>query len=142
LNIARELILTTTGSWKAARVAYMGGESVERLMDIVLQMRINLAHITETLQQQTFEIREQLSAVFDEEKQALERCLEALDQKLQECSACVDDYQRLYAKLTTMREKLVQLGASPSELPTPLPLQSVEEVIAWRVRELKESHRL
>ncbi len=111
-------------------------------MDIVLQLRINLAHITETLHQQTFEIRDQLNAVFDEERQALDRCLDALDHKLQECSACVDDYQRLYAKLTTMREKLIQLGATPSELPNPLPLQTVEEVIGWRIRELKESHRL
>ena len=120
----------------------MSGQSVERLMDIVLQMRINLAHITETLNQQTFEIRDQLNAVFDEEKQALDRCLMALDSKLQECSTCVEEYQRLYVKLTTMREKLVQLGATPSELPNPLPLQSVEEVIGWRLRELKERDRL
>ena len=46
----------------------MSGQSVERLMDVILQMRINLAHVTETLHQQTFEIREQLGAVFEEEK--------------------------------------------------------------------------
>ncbi len=50
-------------------------------MDIILQMRINLAHITQTLHQQTFEIREQLDAVFEEKKQALERCVSAIDQR-------------------------------------------------------------
>ncbi len=81
-------------------------------MDVILQMRINLAHVTETLHQQTFEIREQLGAVFEEEKQVLERCLSDFDERLEECSACIDDYQRLYASLAVMREKLVQLGAA------------------------------
>ena len=71
----------------------MSGQSIERLMEIVLQMRINLTHVTETLYQQTFEIREQLGAVFDEEKQSLEGCLKALDQKLEECSVCIADYR-------------------------------------------------
>ena len=62
-------------------------------MDIILQMKINLAHVTETLQQQTFEIRQQLGAVFEEDKQELERCLAAIDQKLAECSVCFNDYR-------------------------------------------------
>ncbi len=99
----------------------MNGESVERLMEIILQMKINLAHINETLHQQTYEIREQLS----------------IDDKLKECSTNVDEYQRLYASLATMREKLVQLGAEPSALPTPMPADNVEGIIAWRLRELK-----
>jgi hypothetical protein len=116
----------------------MNGESVERLMEIILQMRINLAHITETLHQQTYEIRQQLGAVFEEEKQALERCVNSIDDKLKECSASVDEYQRLYASLSTMRQKLVQLGAEPSALPTPMPVDNVEGIIVWRLRELRE----
>jgi predicted anti-sigma-YlaC factor YlaD len=116
----------------------MNGESLERLMEIILQMRINLAHITETLHQQTYEIRQQLGAVFEEEKQALERCLNNIDDKLKECSACVDEYQQLYASLSTMRQKLVQLGAEPSNLPTAMPVDNIESIIAWRLRELKE----
>ncbi len=115
----------------------MNGESVERLMEIILQMRINLAHITETLHQQTYEIRQQLGAVLEEEKQALERCLDSIDDKLKECSVCVDEYQQLYASLLTMRQKLVQLGAEPSALPPAMPVDNVEGIIAWRLRELK-----
>lgn len=120
----------------------MSGQSVERLMDVILQMRINLAHITETLHQQTFEIRQQLGAVFEEEKQALERCLTGIDEKLVECSVSVNDYQRLYADLVTMREKLVQLGAHPSDLPAALPTDTAPDIIGWRLRELKEQGRL
>lgn len=127
---------------KASRVEQMSGQSVERLMDIILQMRINLAHITETLQQQTFEIRQQLDAVFEEEKQALERCLSAIDQKLEECSTSVNEYQRLHAKLGSMREKLVQLGADPSMLPPALPPENLADIINWRLHELKECGRL
>jgi hypothetical protein len=120
----------------------MSGQSVERLMEIVLQMRINLTHVTETLYQQTFEIREQLGAVFDEEKLSLEACLKALDQKLEECSVCIADYRRLHIKLTNLHHRLVQLGAEPNGLPPPLPAQSIEEIIAWRLGELKNNRRL
>jgi hypothetical protein len=116
----------------------MNGESVERLMEIILQMKINLSHINETLHQQTYEIREQLGLVFEDEKQALQRCLSSIDDKLKECATYVDEYQRLYASLSTMREKLVQLGAEPSPLPTAMPVTNVEDIIAWRLRELSQ----
>ncbi len=119
----------------------MSGESIERLMDIILQMKINLAHVTETLQQQTFEIREQLGAVFEEEKQALERCLKNIDERLEECAACASDYRRLHANLAVMRAKLIQLGAAPSALP-PAPPGDMADLLSWRVRELKEQGRL
>ena len=119
----------------------MNGESVERLMDIILQMKINLAHINETLVQQTYEIREQLGLLFNEEKGTLERCLCAIDEKLQDCAILILDYQRRHADLTAMREKLVQLDAEPAVLPPPLPSDTVENIIAWRLREIKAGAR-
>jgi hypothetical protein len=120
----------------------MSGQSVDRLMDIILQMKINLGHISETLQQQTIEIREQLGLVFDEEKHNLDRYLSTIDEKITDCSHCVSDYQRLYAGLTAMRERLVQLGAEPSLLPPALPTDNIEGVVAWRLRELKDRGKL
>ena len=121
---------------------HMKEQSVERLMDIILQMKINLAHVNETLLQQTYEIREQLGDVFDEEKRGLDRCLNAVDESLQECSAYISDYQRLHANLTAMREKLVQLGGDPGALPAALPGEPVENIIAWRVQQLKDRGKL
>jgi hypothetical protein len=120
----------------------MNGQSIDRLMEIILQMKINLSHISETMQQQTFEIREQLDMVFEEEKHTLDRYLNIIDEKLTDCSNCVHDYQRRHADLTAMRLKLVQLGAEPSSLPPILPAESVENIIAWRLRELKEQGKL
>lgn len=120
----------------------MNGQSVERLMDIILQMKINLAHINETLLQQNYEIREQLGLVFEEEKATLDNCLTTIDEKLQQCSTLILDYQRRHAELTAMREKLVQLGAEPSALPPLLPSETVEHIIAWRLRGLKDEGRL
>ena len=116
----------------------MSEQSVDRLMDVVLQMRINLSHITETLHQQTCEIRQQL----DERKRALEGCLRGIDQKLIECSASIAEYRRLFADLAIMREKLVQLGADPGGLPAALPGETASDVIAWRVRELRDEGRI
>ena len=62
----------------------MNGQSMERLMDVVLQMKINLAHINDTLHQQSFEIRQQVGAVFEEERKSLERCLDGIDETLTE----------------------------------------------------------
>ena len=111
-------------------------------MEIILQMRINLAHINETLHQQTFEIRQQLCLVFEDEKQALERCLNSIDEKLRECSASVEEYRQRRASLINMRERLVQLGAEPSVLPMALPEDHAEGIIAWRLRELEKQGKL
>jgi uncharacterized protein YukE len=120
----------------------MNGQSMERLMDVVLQMKINLAHINDTLHQQSYEIREQVAAVFEEERRSLERSLGGIDEKLQACAGFVNDYQQLHATLTNMRAKLIQLGAEPSELPSALPGERIEDVIIWRVRELQSSGKL
>jgi hypothetical protein len=110
----------------------MSGESVERLMDVILQMRLNLAHINETLQQQSFEICQQLALVFDDQKRGLEDCLKGIDARLTECSVAIADYRRLYDSL----------GAEPSALPVAVAMDGVDGFIAWRLRELKEQNKL
>jgi len=120
----------------------MNGESLERLMEIILQMKINLTHINETLHQQTYEIRRELGSVFEEQKHALERCLDSIDHQLEKCCAHIEEYQRLYSNLSAMREKLIQLGGEPSGLPTGSAGPDLESVIAWRLKELKEHGRL
>lgn len=113
-------------------------DSVERLMDIILQMRMNLGHINETLQAQTYEIRQQLGAVFEEQKRGLEKTLSEIDAKLLECSTSLQDYQRLYGSLAAMRDKLVQLGGDPSALPASLGSAPMEEVLLARLRQLRD----
>lgn len=120
----------------------MDGESVERLMDIILQMRMNLGHINDTLREQTYEIRHQLGAVFEEQKRNLEKKMSEIDGKLQECSALLQDCQRLYGSLAAMREKLVQLGGDPSAMPAPLGSEPAEEVLMARLRQLKDLAKL
>ena len=115
----------------------MDSESVERLMDIMLQMKINFAHITETLHQQTIEIRQQLGIVFENEKKSLEDCLAAVDRKLTECATCVESYQMMYAHVGLLREKLVQLGGDPTPMPAPLPTKELDALVVWRLQELK-----
>jgi hypothetical protein len=120
----------------------MEEESWGRLMDIVLQMRINLVHITDTFHQQTLEIRQQLGAIFEEEKKALDHCLNGIDDKLKECSVYIEDYKRLYSTLSSMRQKLVQLGAEPSAMPTPSPEDEIEKFVAARLEQLKNQGKV
>jgi len=120
----------------------MNGDAVDRLMNIILQMQINLAHVTETFQQQTYEVRRQLEAIFEEEKKVLARCLDGIDDRLKECSTFVEDYKRHYAALSTMREQLRRLGSEANGLPADLPSERVEGVIAWRLQELRIQGKL
>jgi hypothetical protein len=115
----------------------MDSESAERLIEIMLQMKINFVHITETLHQQTIEIRQQLGMVFENEKKGLDDCMAAIDRKLKECSMCVESYRTMYAHLATMREKLVQLGGHPTPMPAALPTDQLDAVVTWRLQELK-----
>jgi len=120
----------------------MDNGAVERLMDIILQMKINLAQVTETFHQQTYEIRQQLAAIFEEEKKALADCLSGIDDHLKECAIYIEDYQRLHASLCAMHEKLVQLGGAPSALPAALPTDQIDGVLSWRIQELRAQSKL
>jgi hypothetical protein len=115
----------------------MDGEPVERLMEIILQMRINLQQVSITFEQQTQEIRQQLGTIFEEEGRALDICLNGIDDRLKECAAYIKDYKRLYSSLSTMHQKLVQLGAEPSAMPGSLPTEEVEGILLWRLHQLK-----
>jgi hypothetical protein len=55
---------------------------------------------------------------------------------------CIGEYQRLHANLTTMRDKLVQLGGEPCDLPPALPSEPVEKIIAGRLEQLRQSGKL
>jgi predicted anti-sigma-YlaC factor YlaD len=120
----------------------MDSEAVERLMDIVLQMQINLAQVTQTLQQQTCEMRQQLQVIFENEQKALDDCLVRIDEKLNECSVCIEAYRRGYSSLETMRYKLVQLGAEPAPMPAALPEDGIDRIIQWRLNELRSQGRV
>jgi len=120
----------------------MDGEAAERLMNIILQMKINLVHVTATLHQQTFEVQQQLGVIFEGEKKSLQDHVDGIYDKLKECSASLEDYKKRYAALATMREKLILLGAAPSPMPAALPADQVEGVIAWRLQELKSRGKI
>lgn len=120
----------------------MNADAVGRLMNVILQMQINLAHLTETFQQQTVEVRQQLEVIFEEEKRVLDGCLNGIDERLKECSARIEEYKKHYAELSEMSERLRRLGAESISLPMGLPADRVEEVVAWRLQELRARGRI
>ncbi len=115
----------------------MDAESLDRLTDIILQMRINLQHVIVTFQEQTQEIRQQLAIIFAEERKNLDSCLDKIDGKLTECAAQAEEYKRLRSSLTATREKLVQLGAEPADILAPALPDRIEDIIGWRIGQLK-----
>jgi predicted nuclease with TOPRIM domain len=120
----------------------MNADAVGQLMNVILQMQINLAHITETFSAADRSVRQQLEIIFEEEKKVLDGCLNGIDERLKECSALVEDYKKNYAELSVMSERLRRLGAEPSPLPAGLPADRVEGVVAWRLQELRAQGRI
>jgi hypothetical protein len=54
----------------------------------------------------------------------------------------VEDYKKHYAELSVMSERLRRLGAEMISLPMGLPADRVEEVVGWRLQELRARGRI
>jgi hypothetical protein len=120
----------------------MASDAVRGLSEILLQMKINLAHVSDILGHQTEEIRSQLSLIHEEEEKALADRLQRIDENLTECAGFVEAYRRRYTSLGRIRDRLVQLGGAPGPLPSPLPDKEIDGVLTWCLRELKNRGKL
>ena len=120
----------------------MDSESVQRLMDVLLQMRINLQQIAKTFTEQTGEIRNELESIFHAEKQSLDQCVRGVENKLADCQRLLNDYRETHASLSAMHQKLLRLGGDAGAMPPQLPAERLEDLIQWRLQELRDQGKL
>lgn len=120
----------------------MDSESVQRLMDVLLQMRINLQQIAKTFTEQTGEIRQELETIFHAEKISLDQCIAAIDAKLIDCGRQLKDYTSIYASLRTLHEQLQRMGADVDPMPPSLNADRIEDVLRARFDALQNQGKL
>lgn len=119
----------------------------ERLYDRVLQMLRDMqAQIEErirplaelTIEAQVAHLREQ----FANDHAALQASLAGIDRCIVDCAARFQEYRQRCGELTTINQKLTELGASPDELPENSPARDLREVIELRLKTLSSAGRL
>jgi hypothetical protein len=85
-----------------------------------------------TLQAEVAQLREQ----FARDQAALKESLARIDQCIVSCTDRLDEYQRRYADLATLNERIASLGAAPEPLPENLAARDFKEIIDLRLQNL------
>ena len=85
-----------------------------------------------TLQAEVAQLRDQ----FARDQAALKESLIRIDQCIVSCTDRLDEYQRRYADLTILNERIAALGAAPEPLPENLAARDVKEIIDLRLQNL------
>ena len=85
-----------------------------------------------TLQAEVAQLRDQ----FARDQAALKESLARIDQCIVSCTDRLDEYQRRYADLTILNERIASLGAAPEPLPENLAARDVKEIIDLRLQNL------
>jgi hypothetical protein len=110
----------------------------ERLLLALQEMKRDLTQRIRPLELQIIEAnRAYLRETFDLNIRRLSRCLERIDEKTLACRQHVDEYNSIRSELQSLNDRLVQLGASPLELPTGPTGSALDEMIRLRLEYLK-----
>ena len=78
----------------------------------------------------------------DDQQNALQECLARIDQSILDCLTRMDEYQCRCADLTTINNRLSELGAAPEPLPPEIPTDNLADVIAARLDNLRREGKL
>jgi hypothetical protein len=110
----------------------------ERLLLALQEMKRDLAQRIRPLELQIIEAnRAYLRETFDLNIRRLGRCLEKIDEKTLACRQHLDEYNSIRSELQSLNDRLVQLGASPLELPAGPAGGDLDEMIRLRLQHLK-----
>ena len=117
----------------------LAGEELlyDRLLQALHDMRAQIEERVRPLAQLTLQAEvAQLREQFARDQAALKESLARIDQCIVSCTDRLDEYQRRYADLATLNERIASLGAAPEPLPENLAARDVKEIIDLRLQNL------
>jgi hypothetical protein len=79
---------------------------------------------------------------FQQQKEALDECLDGIDQQLITLSVYIEEYRNLYGSLKKLNEKIPELGGKAQVVPEPIVGDSIVEVVAGRFDYLKSQGKI
>ena len=115
----------------------------ERLLLALQEMKRDLAQRMRPLELQIVEAnRAYLRESFDLNIRKLAHCLERIDEKTLACRQHLDEYNLIWSELQSVNERLVQLGASPLDLPAGPTGGDLGEMIRLRLEHLRSMGKI
>jgi len=118
-------------------------ETYERLLQALLDMKNEIQTRIRPLEDQIVQANvEYLKEVFEHQNNLLGDCLNAIDQKILDCRAHIEDYKRIYSDLTALNDRLARLGADAPAISNSLPSTDIGDIVRQRIEQLRFQGRL
>ena len=83
-----------------------------------------------------------IEAAFQQQKDTLTECLDAMDQELITLSMYVEEYQNLQGSLRNMSENILELGGTPPVMPETIAGDSLVGVLTRRLDYLRSQGKI
>ena len=117
----------------------------ERLLQALLDIKNEIQTRIRPLEDQIVQANvEYLKEVFEHQNNLLGDCLNAIDQKIIDCRAHIEDYERIYSDLDALNERLSRLGAKSPPIFNPLPSlgHDIGDILKQRIEHLRLQDKL
>lgn len=116
-----------------------GGDRVyDRLLQTLRDMQAQIEERVQPLAQQTVQVEvERLREQREKDHAGLQDCLARIDQSVLACVERLHEYQRRYAELVTLNQRVAALGAEPEVLPENSVAPDIAATINLRLQRLR-----
>lgn len=106
----------------------------ERLVNTLRMMQMQIEERVRPLAQESVQTEAtRLRHQCEQEQSALTECLTRIDQCIATCTDRINDYQKTYAELARLNQRLMALGAEPEPLPESFTTEQFTATISARL---------
>jgi ATP phosphoribosyltransferase regulatory subunit HisZ len=116
----------------------------DAMFQALVDIRKNLNEVTSSVYEHIRRAQlECVETLFQEQKDALDACVDGIDQELIKLSVYVEEYQRLRASLKELNEKRIpELGGTPVAMPEAIAGDTLATVLVQRINYLTAQGKL
>lgn len=116
---------------------------IDQLFETLLSLQNVFARQMQLLNDSIATARMQyLTQLFERKRNDFADCLAAIDRQVLECSARIEEYERLRSNLHDLRQRLFELTGEPVAEPEAIPTKPIEDLVRLRVDYLKSLGKL
>jgi hypothetical protein len=128
---------------EAGSTARTEADPYSALLQTLRDMQLQIEECLRPLAMQTVQAEaERLSEWMKHEQRALDECLARIDRSLFACVELIHESQKKHANLSALKQRLEELGASPSSLPEISTSRDPGEIINTRLQSLRRDGKI
>lgn len=133
----------TTLPPEAGSIAQTDADTYSILLQTLRDMQVQIEECLRPLAVQAVQAEAgRLSEWMKHEQHALDECMAPIDQSLLACVELIHESQRKHTDLSALKQRLEELGASPSSLPELSTSQDPSEIIEARLESLRRDGKI